>query len=144
MSDLPIKGQETLFTLTSPGGLEETIDKIKDASFTFDMEIITEQYLGQVADEFDDIFRGVSVELTFNIRSPKVFDLVERIVSRAQRRSAANETFSVCSNLKFPNGERRRMLFPDLKFAEIPANIGARDEYAEGKFSMKGSSYRKL
>lgn len=142
--DLPIKGQETLFTLTSPGGLEETVDKIKDASFTFDMELITEQYLGQVADEFDDIFRGVSVEITMNIRSPKVFDLVQRIVDRAQRRSAANEQFSVCSRLNFPNGERRRMLFPDLKFAEIPANIGARDEYAEAKFSMKGSSFRKL
>lgn len=144
MSDLPIKGQETLFTLTSPGGLEETVDKIKDASFTFEMELITEQYLNEVADQYDDIFRGCGVELTFNLRSAKTFDLVERIISRAQRRSSANEKFSVCSTLRFPNGERRRMLFPDLKFAEIPTSLGARDEYAEMKFSMKCSSYRKL
>lgn len=144
MSDLPIKGQETIFTMTSPNGLEETVDKIKDATFTFDMELVTEQYLGQVADEFDDIFRGVSVELTFNVRSPKVYDLVQAIVDRAQRRTAASTQFSVGTRLTFPNGERRRLVFPNLKFAEIPTNIGARDEYAEAKFSMKGSSFRKL
>lgn len=144
MPQLPIKGQETLFTVTSPAGHEDSIDHIKDTSFTFDMELIQEQYLGQVADQFDDIFRGVTVEITFDLASPKVFDFVQRIVDRAQRRASANLKFSVTSALKFPSGERRRMLFPDLKFGEIPTNFGGRDEYGEVKLTAKGSSFRKL
>lgn len=143
MADLPIKGQEVLFTLTGPKGVE-TIDHIKDASFTFDMETIQEQYLGQVADQFDDIFRGVTVELTFDCSSPKVYDFVQRAIDRAQRRTAANEKFSVISALKFPNGQRRRLCFKDLKFGEIPTGIGGRDEYAEIKLTLKGSSFTKL
>lgn len=142
--DLPIKGQEALFTLSGPDGLEESVDHVKDASFTFDMETLTEQYLGQVADQFDDIFRGVTVEITFDLASPKVFDLVTKAIDRAQRRTSANLKFSVVAALKFPSGERRRMLFPDLKFGEIPTSFGGRDEYGEVKLTLKGSSYRKL
>jgi hypothetical protein len=141
---LPIKGQETRFTLTSPKGLEESVTKIKDASFSFDLEIITEQYLGEVSDQFDDIFRGVSVELTIDLSDPKVYDLVDQVIQRAQRRIPASSKFSVMSVLNFPSGQRRRVLFPDLKFAEIPTEFGARDEYGEVKLSMKGSKYRKL
>jgi hypothetical protein len=141
---LPIKGQEVLFTLSSPSGLEESIDHVKDCQFTFDLETINEQYLGQTADQFDDIFRGVTVEVTFDLASPKVFDLVTKIIDRAARRTPASQQFSVTTALKFPSGERRRMCFPNLKFGEIPTNFSARDAYGEVKLTMKGSEYRKL
>jgi hypothetical protein len=141
---LPIKGQETRFTFTSPKGLETCITKIKESSFSFDLETITEQYLGETADQFDDIFRGISLELTFDLVTPTLYDLVEQIIARAQRRTPASGQFSCVSVLNFPTGEKRRMLFPNLKFAEIPTSFGGRDEYGEVKFTMKGSSYRKL
>lgn len=141
---LPIKGQETRFTFTSPKGLETSITKIKESTFTFDLEVITEQYLSEVADQFDDIFRGISLEITFDIVTPELYDLIEQIIARAQRRTPASGQFSCVSVLNFPSGQKRRMLFPNLKFAEIPNAFGGRDEYGEAKFSMKGSTYRKL
>jgi len=143
-NELPIKGQETRFTLTSPKGQETSVTKIKDSTFTFDMEIITEQYLGETADQFDDIFRGVTVELTFDLTDPATYDLVQQIVDRAARRTPAAGKFSVISVLNFPSGERRRILFPDLKFGEIPTGFGGRDEYGEVKLTGKCSTFRKL
>lgn len=141
---LPIKGQETRFTLTSPGGLEESITKIKECTFTFDLETIQEQYLSETADQFDDIFRGVTVELTFDLTSAAVYKVVQRLIDRAQRRTPYSEKFSVMSSLQFPTGERLRMLFPNLKTGEVPTAFGGRDEYGEVKLTLKGSSYRKL
>ena len=141
---LPIKGQETRFTITSPDGLEESVTKVKDASFTFDMEIIQEQYLSETADQFDDIFRGCTVELTFDLTDPKVYDLAQAIIDRAQRRTPASGKFSCISSLAFPSGVRRRMLFPNLKFGEIPTSFGGRDEYGELKLTAKCSGFRKL
>lgn len=141
---LPIKGQEALFTVSGPNGLEESIDHVKDATFTFDIETIQEQYLGQITDQFDDIFRGVTVELTFDCASPKLYDFVTSAIDRSQRRVSANVKFSVVTALKFPSGERRRICFPDLKFGEVPTSFGGRDEYAEVKLTLKGSAYRKM
>lgn len=140
---LPIKGQETKFSLSSPNGLEESVAKVKDATFTFDMELIQQQYLSEVADQFDDIFRGCSVDLTFDLTDPKVFTLVQAIIDRAQRRTPASGKFNVVSSLAFPTG-RARLIFPNLKFAEIPTAFGGRDEYGEVKFSMKCSSFQRL
>ena len=142
--ELPLKGQESLITVVSPDGLEESFNHIKDATFTFLLDIIQEQYLGQVADQFDDIFRGVKVELTLDVSKPAVFDFVTKVVDRASRRTAAATQFGVTTALKFPNGERRRLAFPDLKFGEFPFALGGRDKYGEIKVSGNGSSYRKL
>lgn len=142
--DLPIKGQEILLSLVGPQGLESSIDHIKDHTFTFMLDIITEQYLGQVADQFDEIFRGVKIELTFDLANPKTFDFVTGIIDRAQRRAAASLKYSLSTALKFPSGQRRRMLFPDLRFGEIPATFGKRDQYGEMKLTANCSTFRKL
>lgn len=144
MAQLPIKGQEVLLSIVSPDGLEDALDHIKDNKFTLDLEIITEQYLGQTADQFDEIFRGVTVELTLDMASPKVIDFATKVVNRAQRRTAAAQTFQIITALRFPSGERRRMLFPDLKFGAFPFDFAGRDKYSEVKITGKGSTYRKL
>ena len=144
MALLPIKGQEVLLSVVSPDGLEAEIDHIKNHKFTFDMEIITEQYLGQIANQFDSIFRGVTIEFTMDLASPKVIDFVTKLVNRAQRRTAASETFNTVGAFKFPSGERRRMMFPDLQFGEVPMDFTGRDKYGEVKFTAKTSTYRKL
>lgn len=142
--DLPVKGQEVLVSVISPTGLETSFDHIKDHSFTFMLDIIQESYLGQVADQFDEIFRGVKVELTCDIANSAVFDFVTKIIDRAQRRAAAATKFNVNAAIKFPNGQRRRMLFPDVKWGEIPATWGKRDQYGELKLTANCSTYRKL
>jgi hypothetical protein len=141
---LPIKGQETKMSLISPSGLEESVTKVKESSWTFDMEILTEQYLSETADQFDDIFRGCSVELTFDLTDPKVYAMVQAIIDRAQRRTPATGTFSVISTLNFPTGKKLRLLFSNLRFGEIPTSFGGRDEYGEVKLTAKCSGYRKL
>jgi hypothetical protein len=142
--DLPIKGQEVLCSVISPDGLETSFDHFKDHTFTFMLDIIQESYLGQVTDQFDEIFRGVKIELTLDLANSATLDFVTKIVDRAQRRTAAATKFSITSALKFPNGQRRRMAFPDIKFGEIPVAFGKRDQYGEMKITANGSTFRKL
>jgi hypothetical protein len=76
--------------------------------------------------------------------SAKTFDFVTAVVDRAQRRTAASASINAVSALQFPNGERRRMAFPGLKFGEMGANFGKRDQYGDMKFTANGSTFRKL
>lgn len=144
---LPLKGQEVLLSVISPDtGREDELDHIKDMKFEFMLDIIQEQYLGQIADQFDEIFRGVNVEMTFDMADPAVLDFSTKVVNRAQRRNgfAAASQFQVTAAFAFPGGQRSVMLFPDLRFGSIPFDLAGRDKYAEYKLTAKTDRYRKL
>lgn len=129
MGELRIKGQEVTWSIIGPTGDEDSVDAIADGTVTFESETLSEGYLGESSERQDDIFRRVTFALTIHLPRADYFNLIRRIVDRQQRRTPATEVFNLVMANAFPNGERGRLLLPDIKFGEIPLEVGARDEY---------------
>lgn len=144
MSQLRVKGQEVKVVWTGPEGLEEGIDAIQNFRATFENEVLTENYLGRVTSDYDDIFNGVDISMDIHLHSPEYMRFAQRVLDRAQRRDPASGQFNVMVSLEFPTGERHRVVIQDVKFGEIPLNAGGRAEYVSSTIQGKSSSYRFL
>lgn len=124
-----IKGSEVTVVLTSPQGTERAVDAVGSVDFSLKMELLTEGYLGESSDRYDDIFKGIEGTLELTAERGALFDLLDRIKARAQRRTPADDVFSLLFTFEFPNGDRVRALFSDIFFGEIPVSSGGRSEY---------------
>jgi len=101
------------------------------------LDTLSEGYLGQSTEQKDDIFKGVSFELGLHTGDPGVFDLIELIKARAQRREATSR-IGITARFTFPDGRVRKGVIGDAFFGAIPVEIGARDEFV--KFTLKGEA----
>jgi hypothetical protein len=139
-----IKGQETVIGFTNPDGDQDGIDDILDFEAELDIEILEEKYLGKTSNDFDDIFNGVSGQVSVHMRTSAYFRFQERIQDRAQRRTAADGVFTATSTFNFPNGTRARLTFEDLFFGPSPIQVGGRSEYVKGTIQWKCSTVRRV
>jgi len=124
-----IKGSEVTVVLTSPQGAERSLDAVGSLDFSLKMELLSEGYLGESSNRYDDIFNGIEGTVELTIERGQLFDLLDRIKARAQRRTPADDVFSFLFTFEFPNGDRVRCLFPNVFFGEIPVSSGGRSEY---------------
>lgn len=131
--------------LTSPDGIENSVGAyIKSFKASMIQDIIQKGYLGQVADQFDDIYKGYEGEVEFDAPGKESLDVLTKIKNRAQRRGiGAQEEFSLSLLIEWPDGRATNMIFQNM-FFESPdlADIGGREEYMGQKFSFKGSEYK--
>jgi hypothetical protein len=139
-----IKGQETVLRFTHPQGPQEDLEDVKSFEAELDVEILQESYLGQTTDEYDDIYHGVSGQVTLHLRSKAYFQFTERVQDRAERRSAAGGVFSATTSFAFPNGERVRLTFQDIFFGPLPIRSPERKGYVEVTISWKGKRMRRV
>lgn len=124
-----IKGQEIQIVYTSPDGVEEAFGPALSAEFTLDVELLREQYLGQSADSFDDIYHGVTGSVEHDINSVAYLKFTEKVQDRAERRSPASGQFSLTVTLNFPDGLKAKVTMEDLFFGELPLKFGSRAAY---------------
>jgi len=124
-----VRGQETSITVSGPQGVEQSIDAIKSFEAEFQIDILSEGYLGETAERQDEIFVKVTGKAELHIPSADYFKFANKVVSRAQRRDGVQSVFNISTSLQFPDGRRVRVLFQDVSFGSIPLNIGGRDEY---------------
>ena len=140
MAATPIKGQEVLLLLLAGTEVQQQFTHITDFSLTFQIELIEENYVGMTSAEFDEVFKGVHGDMTLQMWNKEVFTFVERVLSKAQRRTPG-ETFSFKAKFKFPGGGEVRLLLPDIHFGEIPFS-GNRTQHSTMKVSFACSGAR--
>jgi len=124
-----VRGQETRIIVSGPRGVEQSIDAVKSFEAEFNIDILSEGYLGEVAERQDEIFIKVTGKMEIHIPSAAYFQFAQSIIDRAQRRTSANQVFNITTSLTFPDGRRVRTVFKNVSFGSIPLNVGARDEY---------------
>lgn len=144
MGQLRVKGQEVKIVWTGPNGLEEGMDAVQNFRATFEMEVLTENYLGRTTSDYDDIFNGVDISMDIHLHAAEYMRFARRVLDRAKRRDPANGQFNVMATLNFPTGERHRIVIQDVFFGEIPFNVGGRAEYVQSTIQGKASQYKFL
>lgn len=136
-----IKGQEVEVIVIVDGEPQSTVTTVRSLEVAIQMETMSEGYLGETTNRKDDIFRGVRGRIEFHLENDDVFTLIKTIVDRARRR-VAGVVINMKATLRFPNGDRPRVIIPDVKFGEIPLNFGSRSDYGTLGLDFEASEYQ--
>lgn len=141
MPDNRLKGQDTQVLLVQNGTVLDTITDVKDLEITLKFDRLQEGYLGETTDRYDEIFRGAQGKTKLHYENTDVFDLIALIIDRARRRQAGVKV-NIKTTLNFPNGQRRRIIVPDVAFGDIPLGWGAREAYGSVDLDFGASQAR--
>lgn len=123
-----IKGQEVEIVLLVNGTPRDNLTTARSIEIRFKTEILQESYLGETSDRYDTIFRGVAGNIEFNFDNPEVFNIIRSVISKARRRTPGDQ-INIKAVLKFPNGQRVRIVIRDVEFGEMPVTFGSRADY---------------
>lgn len=125
--------------MTSGSETLASFDSIQDAEITVKLTKLEEGYLGETSDRYDDVFMGVDGTFTCHMTTAKIYDVLQAIIDRARRRVPGTK-FNFKMTLQFPNGDRRRIVIPDIFFDAIPNSIPKRDQYASLKLTFSAAN----
>ncbi len=128
MSDQRIRGQETEILLIVDNVIQDTITDVRSIEFAFKFEMKEEGYLGERTNRYDEIFNGMRGRIELHFENDDIFDLITAILDRAKRRTPGT-LINIKTTLNFPNGDRPRVVIPDVKFGEVPINFASRSDY---------------
>lgn len=118
-----LKGQEVTLSFVTPAGDAEGLDIISSFEAELVMEILTERYLGETSDRYDDIYRGTTGSAELHIATQDYLTFTQRVQDRAERRTPASGVFNVTSSFAFPNGQRPRITFENVFFGPLPIRV---------------------
>lgn len=110
----------------------EEISCIRSFSFTYELEVKSEGYLGEMSERKDSIYKGVKMDMEIHTNNHKIFSLIKSAVDKAKRRTPGVRINLKCS-LTWPNGDVARVTFPDVEFGAFPISVGGRAEYVSVK-----------
>ena len=142
MPSYRVRGQEVSVQVVQDGKIVAELNDVKSFDVEFQMNVMTEGYLGEFTDRRDDMFKGISGKIEFHIENNAPFDFINAVVQRSQSRVKGTQ-FNVQSTVNLPNGQVKRLLVNDIFFSSIPVNVSGRSDYvtyslpyeaAEGKF----------
>jgi hypothetical protein len=128
-----IKGQEVEIVMLVDGAPRENLKFAQSLDFTFMTERKQEGFIGETTDRFDTVFHGVEGKTQHQFDTPEPFNVVRLIVNKARNREP-NTVFNLRCTLKFPNGQKARIVFRDVSFGALPFSVGNRTDYV--KFSL--------
>ena len=134
-----IKGQEVTVSMSGPEGVEEGLEVVQSFNAEFMFELLQEGYLGETADRFDEIYKGVSGDMEIHMESGKWSDFTLKIQDRASRRDGAAGEFTATATFAFPDGSRRRLVFNNIFFGAMPITAGARPDYVSATLTWNCS-----
>lgn len=139
MSDnLRLLGSDNIVRVTMNNTLQRTITAIESMSITLNVQILEKEYLGKTTVTLDEIFKGASWELQFDPESTEFLKVNLAVRDRSSRRVANGAVrINIATTMNFPNGQRPRILLPDVKFDPIAMNQGGRDQYLSNRWSGK-------
>jgi hypothetical protein len=123
-----IKGQEVEVILVLNGVAQKSITDVRNFDMSWLTEILKEGYLGETTMRYDAIFNGIKGKIELHFENSDVFNLIQNIIDKAQRRLPGTR-INVKATLNFPNGQRVRVIVPNVEFGEIPMNFGSRSDY---------------
>jgi hypothetical protein len=128
MPSYRLRGQEVSVQVVKDGALLADITDVKSFEVEFQLEIMSEGYVGEFTDRRDDIFKGISGKMELHIENGAPFDLINAIKDRAQRRTPGAQ-FNVQSTIRLANGQRKRLVINDLFFGAVPVTVASRTDY---------------
>jgi len=143
MSGNRIKGQEVDVLMMDNGQMVGSLTAIKSFDFKFQLELMSEGYLGERTERKDSIFKGVSCSMEVHHDDRQALALFVRIVEKAKRR-VPGSTINIKATLNYPDGTRARIFIPDVEFGEIPVNFGSRSDYGTTSLDMEASEARTI
>lgn len=135
-----IKGQEVEVLLVVDGAPKTSITAVKSFEIEFQLDILTEGYLGETSSRRDEVFNGISGSLEFDMENGDLLDVAQQIIDRARRRTPGT-VINIKAALNFPNGVVRRIVAKDVYFSAIPVSFGARDEYGTVTLDFEAMDY---
>lgn len=133
-----IRGQEVEVLLVVDGVPKTNMTNIKNFEVTLETEIMSEGYLGEPTERKDSIFKGVSGRMDMHFDNQEVLRVYQAIVDKARRRTPGTK-FNIKATLNFPNGQRPRVVIPDVEFGQLPLNFGARGDYGSATLDFAAS-----
>lgn len=139
MAAARLLGQNTSVIIIQDSAPLQEISCIKSFSFTYELEIKDEGYLGETTNRKDSVFNGIKMDMEIHTNNNKVFNLIKSAIDKARRRTPGVR-INVKTSLTWPNGDVARVTFPDVEFGAFPVNIGGRNEYVSIKIEGACSS----
>lgn len=140
MSAQRIRGEDSSVVIIVDGQPVNTITAIKDFNVEFDLDILSEAYLGEHGERQDDHYKSVGGDFTVHHETPAVMDLINAIVDRASRKNPL-VIFNLRCTYTWPNGSKRRFTAMDCAFGPLPISNGGQGEYISTKLTWKASQY---
>lgn len=129
--------------VTSGGLLVRTFTAIENFTWTVFSEIIQKSYAGETTDRYDTIFKGTGFDFNVDAESADAFILMQTIADAgATRRSQAGVQLNIAFVANFPNGQRPRVIIPDLKIADPSLGFQNREAYLGQKLNGKASIFK--
>lgn len=133
-----IKGQEVEILLVVNGEPQAALFDIRSFELAFQNEILTEGYIGETTDRRDSIFKGVSGRFEAHVETEQFLAFYTAVTNKARRRTPGTQ-INIKVTLNFPNGDRPRILIPDVEFGELPLNFGSRSDYGTVSINFESS-----
>lgn len=139
MADQRIKGQETEIILVANNQPQLLLNTIKDFEFSFDLEILSEGYLGETTERKDSVFKGITGKLTLHMNNQQPLLLAAQLVDKARRRLPGFQV-NIKTTLNFPNGQRPKIVIPDVEIGQLPFGFPAREQYVNLSLNYAASA----
>lgn len=136
-----ILGQNVSLIVVQDGAPLQEINCIKSFSFTFELEMKDEGYLGETTNRKDSVFKGVKMDMEMHSNNKKIFQIIQSAIDKARRRTPGT-ILNIKASLVWPNGDVARVTFPDVAFGDFPVNIGSRTDYVTFKMDAACSEAR--
>ena len=125
-------GQNVSIIIIQDSAPIEEISCIKSFSFTYELELKSEGYLGETSERKDSVFKGVKMDMELHTNNHRILGLVKTAVDKAKRRTPGIRINMKCS-MTWPNGDVARVTFPDVEFGPFPFSVGSRADYVNVK-----------
>lgn len=134
------KGQDVHVLIVQNRTVLETITAVRSFEITPKMKKLVEGYLGESTNRYDDVYDGVEGKFDVDEESKDIHVLRRAIIDRARRR-VAGVIFNIKVTIDMPNGDRPRILIPNVSWGELPATVSERTAYVRGSFDYGASDY---
>lgn len=142
MAETRIRGEQVQFRMTKGQALIRTMTAVKSLTLTAQIETTSRGYLNETTERKDEIYKGVTLDVAFDVESPDAFDLIRTIVDRAKNRTFSGDVQISCTAVfTFPGGIRRRITIPDVKSGPIPIAVASREEYVGQTLSLAAGDF---
>lgn len=123
------------------GRVVRAITAIQNFEMTVQLETLSEGYLGETTERKDEIYKGVSGTIEMHLESADIFDLERAVVDRARRRTPGTK-INVKTTLRYPNGDRVRVMIPDIFIGSPNLRAGSRQDYVSKRIEFVASDYQ--
>jgi hypothetical protein len=129
-----LRGQETFINLVVDGSIEQVWKALVDFTWTDDIEVQDEEFLGETSNRYDSIYKGTSFKASCQMESKAEQTLRRKIIEKAARRSGSAARFDITYTAALPNGEQILVILKDVSFGQIETGTSSRSDYTTMSF----------